>query len=190
MNTDRLFQLLASLHPLSTELREALTKVLKPVSFPKGHYLVQAQTAAHHAWFLEKGFAVAFQYQGNKRLVTDFWQEGEIILSPKSFFEQWATDEIIQVTVESNLLSISYTAFRELTEDFPVVNYLARDVTAHYYARSEERIVDIHTMSTWDRYLKVLKTYAGIEQYVSQEVIASYLNITPQSLSRLKAEHL
>ena len=176
------------MHPLSAELREALTGALRSVAFPKGHYLVQAQTPAHHAYFLERGFAVAFRYQANKRVVTDFWQQGEIILSPKSFFEQWVSDEIIQVTVNSELLSISYTAFKELVEQFPALNYLARDITADYYARSEERIVDLHTMDTWERYLKLLVVYPGIEQNVSQEIIASYLNITPQSLSRLKAD--
>lgn len=171
------------------ELKEALQRVLRAVSFPKGHNLVQALTPAHHAYFLEKGFAVGFQYQRNKRVVTDFWQAGQIILSPHSFFEQSATDEIIQVTVDSQLLSLSHAAFKDLSEKFQTMNYLARDITADYYARCEQRIMDLHTMGTWERYLKLLQTYPGIEQFVSQEMIASYLNVTPQSLSRLKGNH-
>lgn len=177
------------MHPLPMNLREALQGALRSISFPKGHALVQALTAAHHAYFLQNGFAVAFRYQGNKRVVTHFWQAGEIILSPQSFFEQLPTDEIIQLTADSDLLALSFTAFQELSDEFPVMNHLVRDITAAYYARCEQRIIDLHTTSTWERYLKLLATYEHIEQYVSQEVIASYLNITPQSLSRLKASH-
>ena len=189
MQAERLIQVLSQIHELSTNFKEALKSELRAVSFPKGHYLVQSQSAAHHAFFLDKGFSVAFQYKRNKRVVTDFWQTGEIILSPKSFFEQAPTDEIIQLTTDSELLSLSYASAIKLSEKYPVANALARDITADYYARSEERIIDLHTLDSWDRYTKLLKMYPGIELHVSQELIASYLNITPQSLSRLKAEH-
>lgn len=189
METERLFQVLSGFHPLPLDFRESLKSELHQVQYPKGHYLVQAKSAAQHSFFLEKGFAVGFQYQRNKRVVTDFWQRGEIILSPKSFFGQSASDEIIQVTTNSELLSISYPSAIKLFEKYPVAISLARDITADYYARSEERIVDLHTLDAWERYTKLLKTYPGMEMHVSQELIASYLNITPQSLSRLKAEH-
>lgn len=189
MNTDPLYELLSSKRPLPAGFRGALERVLRPALFPKGHQLVQAQSAAHHAYFLQKGFAVSFQYRGNKRVVTDFWKSGQIILSPRSFFEQLPTDEIIQLATNSELLSMSYLSFQELSERFLVANYLTRDLTAHYHERSIERIVDLHTMDSWQRYLKLLNGYPGLEHYVSQDIIASYLNIAPPSLSRLKAEH-
>ena len=188
MNTDRLFRVLSVIRPLHSDCQEALKSVLKFVNFPKGHYLVQANTPAQHVYFLEEGFSVAFQYQGHKRVVTDMWQPGDIILSPKSFFEQMATEEIIQLTIDSRLFSLSYTSLNRLLERFPAANVLARDITADYYARSEERIVDIHTLDAWSRYLKLLRMYPGIELNISQDLIASYLGITPQSLSRLKPE--
>lgn len=186
MKTEHLFQVLESIHPLSDDFREALKKVLHFVAFPKGHYLAQARSAAQHAYFLQKGFSVSFQYQDGKRVVTDFWQAGEIILSPKSFFEQSPSDEIIQLTTDSELLSISFADVNKLFENFPVANSLARAITADYHARSEERIVDLHSLGAWERYTKLLTLYPGIELQVSQDLIASYLNITPQSLSRMK----
>jgi len=189
MSTEKLFQVLSAFHPLPADFQEALKNELQLVTYPKGHYLVQAQSPAHHVYFLEKGFSVAYQYQRNKRVVTDFWQPGEIILAPKRFFGQLPTNEIIQVTTDSELLSISYDSVLKLFEKYPVANFLARDITADYYAKSEERIVDLHTLDAWERYEKLLKMYPGIDLLVSQELIASYLNITPQSLSRLKAEH-
>lgn len=187
MQTERLFRVLSQTRPLSMECKEALQRELKFVIYPRGHYLVQAHTAAHHAYFLERGFAVSFRYQGNKRVVMDIWEPGQIILSPKSFFEQLPTEEIIQLTTDGELLSISYASAIRLIDHFPVANFLARDITADYYARSEQRILDLHTLDAWERYRKLLNACPGIEMNVAQELIASYLNITPQSLSRLKA---
>lgn len=190
MNTNRLFKLLSSKYALPTNFRAALEKALSAAAYPKGHQLVQAQVAAHHAYFLEKGFALSFQYLPAKRVVTDFWKEGEIIVSPRSFFDQLPTDEIVQLATDSELLSISYRQVIDLFERFPVANHLARDIMVDYYARCKERIMDIHTLDNWTRYNKLLAIYPGIELNVTQEYIASYLNITPQTLSRIKAEHM
>lgn len=189
MNTERLFQALSAMHFLSADFRQAVNAELHSVRFPKGHYLVQAQSPAHHVYFLESGFAAGFQYHENKRIVTAFWQPGDIILSPKSFFEQLPTDEIIQLTTDSELLSMSYSSAMKLIENFKVANLLARDISILHSTKVEERIVDLHTLQAWDRYTKLIRIYPGIELHVSQDLIASYLNITPQSLSRLKADH-
>lgn len=189
MGVGKLFEVLSAFHPLSPDFREALSKECREVFFLKGHNIVQAHTAAQHAFFLESGFAVGFRYRRSRRIVTDFWQPGQIIFSPKSFFEQVADDDIIQLTVDSALLAVSHESFTKLVEAFPVAGRLARDITADYYAKSEEKIVDLHTLDAWGRYTKLVRTHHGIEMNVSQELIAAYLGITPQSLSRLKAEH-
>ena len=102
------------MHFLSGDFREALKKELTLIRFPKGHFLVQAHTAAHHSYFMENGFAVSFQYRRERRIVTHFWQPGEIILAPKSFFRQLPGDEIIQLTTDSTLLSVSYQSASKL----------------------------------------------------------------------------
>lgn len=181
--------MLSAMHFLPADFKEALKNELKYVTYPRGHYLVQAHTAAHHSYFMENGFAVAYQFRQDRRIVTDFWQPGEMILSPESFFRQVPTDEIIQLTTDSQLLSLSYHSANKLLGEHHVANLLARDITSEYLTKSQERIVDFHTLKAWERYTKLLKIYPGIELNVSQELIASYLNITPQSLSRLKAGH-
>jgi CRP/FNR family transcriptional regulator, anaerobic regulatory protein len=188
MDADELLQLLSATHELPSDFIEGLAVVLKPVQFPKGHYLVQAHTPANHIYFLEKGFAVGFVYDRNDRIVIDFWKEGQIIVSPRSFFSQQPGNEIIEVASRCELLALSYPSFKSLTKDFSIAGYLALDIMAAYHGRREEGLLDLHRLDTWARYQKLLTEYPRIEQSVSQELIASYLNVTPQSLSRLKAK--
>lgn len=186
MNTERLFEALAKISPLPEDFREALTSELQEVTYPKNHFLVQMHSVAHHAYFLERGFAVAYYFRDGNKIVTTFWKPGEIIFSPQSFFEQSQSAEAIQLTMESELLCISLQAVNRLFEEFSVGNLLARVITAQYHTRSEERIVDLHSLDAAERYRKLILNYPGIELNASQDLIASYLNITPQSLSRLR----
>ena len=186
METDRLFQILTSIRPLSEDFKKALEKELRYVTYPKGHFLIQALSIAHHSYFLEKGFAVAYHYYENRRIVTAFWQPGEIIVSPKSFFEQSPSTENIQLTIDGDLSCLSYLSATKLFETFQSANTLAQVIISRYHAKCEERIIDLHRLDAWERYLKLVKRYPRIELYTSQDLIASYLNITPQSLSRLK----
>ena len=148
--------------------------------------MIQALSTANQAYYLEKGFAVAYHYSENSRIVTAFWQQGEIIVSPKSFCEQSPSNENIQLTINGELHGLSYRSVTKLFETFQVANTLAQVIISRYHADSEERIIDLHKLDAWESYTKLIRKYPRIELNASQELIASYLNITPQSLSRLK----
>lgn len=186
METERLFQLLSSIHPLTSNFKKALEKELQFVTYPKGHSLVQPLSIASHAYFLEKGFAASYHYHDNRKIVTTFWQSGEIIVSPKSFFEQSAANENIQLTTDGELLCISYSSVAKLSETFHIANILSRVILSQYHAKSEGRIIDLYHLDGWERYQKLLRSYPNIELHVPQDFIASYLHLTAQSLSRLR----
>jgi|SRR5690606_1632815 len=186
INTENLFQVLSAIHPLPRTFKEALSKELQIISYPKNHFLVQMFSVAHYAYFLENGFAVAYHFHDGKKIVTTFFKSFDIIFSPRSFFANTQAAENIQLTVDSDLISISSSSAHKLFDEFPVANFLARAITAEYHSKSQERHIDLHRMSTWERYEKLQNNFPRIELCASQELIASYLNITPQSLSRLK----
>lgn len=189
IRAEKLFQVLSGIHPLPRELKEALSKELQVVSFPRSHFLVQMQTVANYAYFLQNGFAVAYYLNDGRKIVTSFFKPNDIVFSPRSYFEQTSAEENIQLTTDSDLLSISYASVNKLMSKFPVVNFLARAVTAQYYSRSQERLIDFHNLNAWERYRRLVSNFPAIEQNASQELIASYINITPQSLSRLRHEN-
>lgn len=188
MKTERLIKVLENIQPLSAAFKEALTHEFHVVNYPKNHFIVQIHSIAHNSYFLEKGFAVSYYYAGGRKIVTRFFKPGEIIISPKSFFRQIPAEENIQLTVDSELLSYAHRTVQQLLSRFEEPNFIARAIISDYHAMSNENVVDLHTLSAWERYQKLIQKYPGIEHNVSQDLIASYLNITPQSLSRLRHE--
>ena len=186
LNTDKLFYILHGLHPLPEGFRTAVERELQSLTLPRGYFLVPPGTTSRDAFFLEQGFAVSFRFQEDKRVVTAFWAPGAIIVSPKSFCEQSPSEETIQLTTKSHLVSLSRAAFLTLTTLYPAAGFLAGRVMARDLAQRSEHIADLHDPDTPARYESLLRRFPGIEQHVAQDLIASYLNIIPQSLSRLK----
>jgi CRP-like cAMP-binding protein len=186
MTTEGLFSILAAIHPLSPAFKKALEKVLIPLTLPKNHLLLQAPKVADHAYFLNKGFAMAYTFMDGERNVEAFWKTGQIMMSCNSFFEQVPSMEYIQLVKKSELLCISYTSVQDLFDSVPEANHIFRILMIRHYEHFRTRLHDVVRLPARKRFEKLLVNFPEIEQMVAQDAIASYLGITPQSMSRMK----
>lgn len=188
MNTTALFQLLNTIYPLSENFRSALADELTPLSLPAHYLLVEAPRVADHIYFLETGYAMSYTFIKGKKHIEGFWPPSKIVCSARSFFDQTPSREFIQLTRDSDLLCASYNTIRHLLDSFPETREITRALLLHHYEFEKDRIRDGHKLDSTRRLDKLIKTFPGIEQAISQENIASYLGITPQTLSRIKKE--
>jgi CRP-like cAMP-binding protein len=186
MNLERLFQVLSAMQPLSEDFKVALAKEVVRLSLPRGYYLLEAPKISEYAYFIEEGFAVSYTYVKGRKQIERFFSSDQIILSPRSFFEQAPSHEFIQLLASSEVLHVCYASVVRLLQDFPEANAIYRMVMNEYVEQLRERIHDMQHLSAVDRFKKLHDRLPRIEQIVSQEYLASYLGITPQSLSRLK----
>jgi CRP-like cAMP-binding protein len=186
MNLERLFEVLSAMQPLSDSFKVALEKEMVHLSLPKDYFLLEAPKVSEHAYFIAEGFAMSYTFIKGKKQIERFFASGQIIVSPKSFFEQTATDEFIQLMEQSDVLHIHYSAVLQLLQNFPEANAIYRMVMNQYLEQFRERVHDMQHLSALERFKKLRKHFPGIEQVVPQEYLASYLGIAPQSLSRLK----
>ncbi|MBS1682211.1 MAG: Crp/Fnr family transcriptional regulator [Bacteroidetes bacterium] len=186
MNFDRLFQVLSSMHPISEKFRDAIQKELVPLSLPRNHLLLEAPNISEHAYFINSGCAMSFTYSNGEKCIEEFWQARQIVVSAKSFFERAPSLEFIQLIERSEVFCIGHASVMRLLDEFPEANFIQRVVMNQYYEFSKQKIRDMNYLTAEHRHEKFLRSFPGIEQIVSQEYIASYLGITPQSLSRIK----
>ncbi len=186
MNTDELFKVLSAIHPLSFAFKQALSKELTTLSLPRNHLLVEAPKIADKAYFIEKGFAMSYSYMDGKKFIEGFWKAGDIMTSANSFYEQTPSVETIQLLDACQLFCLSHSGLLKLFEKHQETHYLYHKIMNYHYSKCRNRIHDIQRLSALQRFEKLLKFYHEIEQFASQENIASYLAITPQSLSRIK----
>ena len=155
------------------------------------YLLLNSGHVSDYLYFVEQGTVRCFYFgESTGREVTSIiWKEQGIVCDPVSFFHRKASDVNIEVMPDSRLLSISYRQLREIFRAFPEAEIFSRCISLQYVYYFTQRNRQLADWTAWERYLHLLETHPGIELKLSKEIIASYLNITPQSLSRMIREN-
>ncbi|MBL4675677.1 MAG: Crp/Fnr family transcriptional regulator [Mucilaginibacter sp.] len=188
MNAEKLLQLLNFIAPFSAALDQRFRETLREENYPKGHLLLKQGDTSRKIYFINKGFARAFHINGDKECTTWFMGEGDLMISVYSFYTQQPAMEYIELLTDSELLSMSWNQLQSIYADFPEYNFIGRKVTVKYYMLSEERATITRTLSAADRYQLLLKTYPQILLNAKLSQVASFLGMTPETLSRVRSK--
>jgi len=187
MDTSSLFNTLNNIQILSPELQSRFSELIIEEYVPKKAVLLKAGMVAHRIYFIKKGFVRAFYYKGDSQFTSWFMGPGEIVISVYSFFSRKPSFENIEALENCTLQSISWEQLQELYKTFPKFNITGRIITEQYYIRSEERAINLQTLTAIQRYEKLLAEYPMIAQIASLGQIATYLGIKQETLSRIRA---
>ncbi len=105
-----------------------------------------------------------------------------------SLIEGTPSYEYIQAVEPSEVLKIRSGDFFRLVETVPQINLVYRNILQNAYITSQKRIYDLQGMSALDRLKWLLNHQPGILSRIPSRMVASYLGITPYTLSRLKSK--
>jgi CRP-like cAMP-binding protein len=172
---------------LSSKHQEELSKLIKPQELPKDSILLKCGEVSNNLHFLLQGSVRAIYYNDSKEITSWFGFEGDFINSFYSFVSRKPSPESIIVISDCKLLSISYQTLQSLYEKDLVWNKLGRLIIEQYYAEYRERILSLQSMSAAERYDQILQERPDILEKVKLGHLASYLGITQETLSRLRA---
>jgi len=186
MVNEELFKLLAGKYPLRSELKEKLSEMIKREYYSKSQVILKPNQIANRAWFIEKGAAMGLIYREEKKIPFWFWNEGQLMVSLNSFFNQVPSDSYIELLEPSVLLSISYEHVAEIVKMFPESNDYIRRIMHDYQRMSEKRILEFAAYSPEEHYLHLMKDCPALFRKASVESIAAYLGISRKTLNRIR----
>jgi CRP-like cAMP-binding protein len=185
---DLLFQILNFIAPLPLALRELMGGFLTRERYPKKHLLLREGEVARRIYFIPQGFARAFFYDRDGREHTTwFMGPGDIMISVYSFYRQQPAAENIELLEDCTLLALTWEQVQAIYAEFPMFNFHGRLLTEKYYIQSEERAVLLRTKQPKERYRLLLETYPQVLQRATLGQVASFLGITQETLSRIRA---
>lgn len=172
---------------LTPQHREDLIRIIELQELPKDTVLLAVGEVSRYLHFLVEGTARAVYYQAGKEITSWFGFEGDFVCSFYSFVSRKPSLESIVATGNCKLISISYQSFQGLYEKDYLWNKLGRLIIEHYYVEYRERILSLQSMSAAERYDELLKKRPDILRKVKLGHLASYLGVTQETLSRLRA---
>lgn len=158
--------------------------------YPKNYFLLKPGKTCKHLWFMTKGVARYFYTNDQgKEMNTWFSLDTQIITDTTSFVKQEPAQESIQLIEDSEMYSIEYTALQALLQKHhSFALWYIKLVELNYVTQIEDRLSDLQFLDAKQRYQKLLNLYPEIANRISLGNIASYLNITQETLSRIRAD--
>lgn len=182
-----LFNLFDSITPLSEELKNAIKSFCTIDDYETNTFLLSPGKISNKVFFVYKGLIRSFHYSGDREHTSWIMKENDIMLSVYSFFSQKPAFEYIETMEKSTFIILSYIKLQQLYHDFPEFNTIGRVITEKYYVQSEARAIALRQHTAEERYKSLLKSDPELVKRVSVTVLASYLGMSRETLSRVRA---
>jgi len=174
---------------ISEEQYSEIVSRLEKKAVKKGEVLLNEGEVCKHSFFVEKGLLRSYTIDKNgKEHIIQFAPESWIVTDRSSTFFNEKSDFYIDAIEDSEVIFLDEKFFENLScssAEFAKSNTQA----LHNHIRNlQNRVNMLHGVTAEDRYLQFIKMYPDILLRVPQWMIASYLGITPESLSRVRKE--
>lgn len=173
---------------LDNETLSALNAISETKVYKKGDFLLQQDEVCRYSFTIQNGIARKFLLNDGKEIVTDFYFKDDIAISFDSYSLQKPSKEFIQTLTDTTVSQIEYASFQTIKNNFPKLVELDLLMTEHYAMWLETRLLEFRTLDATQRYLLLLKDHSAIIQTIPLTYIASYLGISLETLSRIRAK--
>ena len=181
-------EIIDSIHPISDLSKKKLIEHIEEVNMNKACILLKAGRQESNIYFIKKGVVRGYFDHENGEITFWFGEEGETILSMRSYVENKISYENIELLENCELYKIRTDKLQKLyEEDVHIANW-GRKLAEKELLKVESRLISREFLSAKQRYDELIKNQPSLIQRIPLKYIASYLGITPVSLSRIRKE--
>jgi CRP-like cAMP-binding protein len=174
---------------ISVDKLDEITSHFKPLTVKKSTILLSQGETCNKLYFVNTGCIRTYYITGQGNEKTRFIAlEGMVATALSSFISQQPSFEFVDVLENSSLLYISHANFYKLVREVPEWEQFYLKLLEHAYLYQNKKIEKLVTLSAGDRYNILMKERPIYVQRLSNKILASYLDITQETLSRLKSK--
>lgn len=164
-----------------------LEKLLVPAEYKKGEIICKQGTPVKDIFLVGKGMIRQYYVKDEKEITEHFSYEGCVFM----FIESMLRDETNYLTAEALeptiLFRISYEKLLEATHSDWGLNVMYRRILEHSLVVSQKKAYTTRFNTAKERYNTVLKEHPEVVKRAPLNYIASYINMTPETLSRVRS---
>lgn len=156
-------------------------------SVKKGDIFLREGQRCDYFYYILKGFVRVYYLDLEGNEVTHWFSpENSMVSSPLSFLRRDKNILYFEALEDTELVLITLEQLGVLNAQLETVGKAIRELHVEFIIILSRRIMSIHTQTAEERYLELMEKYPYLFQKAKLTHIASYLGITPQSLSRIR----
>lgn len=153
----------------------------------KGAYFYEAGRSATQIGYVTEGiFRVCYYNKSGEGFTRYFIYENRFVADINSFRDAMPSTEYIEAVTDCQLMVFSRDGFNELARLIPDWNDIFAKITSNVLENKMKASSNMLVQDAQTRYVHFLEHYPGLANRVPQSMLASYLGITPSSLSRIR----
>jgi len=175
---------------LSTQGITTLASILVPYKVAKGEKLLQEGDVCKSMFYVEKGMVRQFYYKGGRDVTEHFSYEGRIVICIESFLKQNPSRLMVEALEASVVYGIPHDEFLALVETDKEMSRLYRQILEHALISSQEHADSQRFENASERYVRLLKSKPEIILRAPMVHVASFLQMTPETLSRVRSAYV
>jgi CRP-like cAMP-binding protein len=183
---DILRQFVSGYVALTPEDFSLLAEKIKVRSFGKREMLLRPGEVEQYMNFVIKGLCRMYFYKGRSEVILNLAKEKELISASSSFLSGAPSNYYIETLEPTTLLSIAREDLEMVYRQNSRIERLGREMITYFVLEKEAWEHACMRLDTKERFLQFVEKNAELLQRVPQKYLASYLNMKPETFSRLK----
>ena len=171
---------------LSAEEQKAIDKLNTVRSYKKGTLLLKEGEVSTKAFYILTGCVRQYYLKDGEEKTTNFFIEQESIIPATNLANLTPSSHYLECLEDTQLTYVTGEEEKELYTRFPRFGSMCRETTELALSQHHQKFAKFIMSSPEERYLDVLEHRPDLLNRVPQYQLASYIGITPESLSRIR----
>jgi CRP-like cAMP-binding protein len=177
---------LKSLFDISEEESSIFLSEFRKKELKKNEIFVTEGEICHVVGLIEKGLMVCVYNKDGEEIIDEFGFENGFITNYYSFLTQFASQKEIRALEPSVVHVITRESLEKLGNQHSFIEKMSRIMNEKLFLRAHDRIQSLLLESAQERYEKLIAQRPDLAQRIPQYMLASYLHVKPETISRIR----
>lgn len=173
---------------LSTEQMNQLAELLVPMRLRRRQLLLDAGSVCENIYYVERGLLRQFYNKNGRELTEHIGSEGSIIMCIESLFRHVPSYLTIEALEPSTVYAIPFTSFMQLCEGNFAFCKILLSILEESLIVSQHKADTLRYETAQERYRRTLHDLPDLVRRAPLHILASYLQMTPETLSRVRSQ--